>query len=352
MRELCSRLLCVGVGVMVGAVALASPAPAPLLVSPANGATNVDPDQILSWRWIDELMVNGGFDGGLSPGWYTGGSNPSLWQVYTTPTNRFATTIIPMSTLAMGQLIQDFYIPLDATSATLQWQERVWNLLPSTLIGRLRVLLFQGGGAVAKFEDATGSEAIFRPHTWVSRSADLGAYAGSSLQLVIQADTYSPAAVSSWYADVDSFTLRCEHGSTPEFQVYVGKSQVLGPSNQVGTTTSLSYWSLPLDPNSTYYWKVAAVRDSVTNYSATSWFRTGQRALPQLTVAGLTASTAILQFASLTNRFYTIEQTDALGADASWSEATVTTPGFGGTMQMEAQLPWNGVRFWRVHITP
>lgn len=271
-------------------MAAASPAPAPSLQSPLPGATNVDPDPTLSWRWIDDLISNGSFETGFSPGWYTSGTVPNIWQIYTDTTNRYgmgyrwATTYMPNLPSATGQLIQDIYIPADAVSATLQWKERIWNMLPSLpQIGRLRVMLAQGGVAVAMLEDASGAEPLFLAHTWVSRSTNVLAFAGQSLQLIVQANSYSPMAFNSWFADVDGFSFACEYFTgTPEFQVYLGNSPTLRTTNQVADTTDLSFAALPLSPSTTYYWRVAAVRDGVTNYSTTTWFRTGQRVLPQL----------------------------------------------------------------------
>jgi hypothetical protein len=337
---------------------LANPAPAPLLQSPSPGATNVDPDPTLTWRWIDDLMSNGSFESGLSPGWYAGGPNPTIWQVYTDTTNRYgmgyrwATTYMT-NVSAMGQIIQDIYVPADAASATLQWSERVWNLLPTQLLGRFRVWLAQGGVAVLLLEDATGSEPVFMPHNWVSRSTNLLAYAGQSFQLIVQADSYSPLAPMNWFADVDGFTFACEHfTSTPEFQVYVGKSSSLRSTNQVGDTTGLSFGSVPLASSTTYYWRVAAVRDSVTNYSTTAPFRTGQRVLPTLTLTGQTATGVRMSFPTHINRYYTIEQSDSVGDGAYWYD--VVSAGLGTGAPIEVEVPWSGndATFWRLRVNP
>jgi len=354
-QRLALRLSCAAlVAFLIGGtpVLLAGPAPAPLLLAPANGSAQVDPDLTFTWRWIDDLIVNGNFEAGMTPGWYTGGADSTIWQIYKTPTNQWATTLIPNSSASSGQLIQDVTIPADATSATLQWRERVWNLIPTLRIGRFRVLLYKDGGAVANLEDVSGSEPLLRSHTWVTRSTNLLAYAGSSLQIVVQADTYSPAAVNSWFADVDDFSLTCEHSATPQFQVYVDRNPALLATDQVGSTTNLSFASVALDPSSTYYWMVAAIRDGVVNYSATNRFTTGPRLLPQLSVVGLTDTTVRLQFLSRTNRYYTIEELDALSTSGTWSDATGTSPGTGTFMQMEVLRPWGGIGFWRLRLSP
>lgn len=330
----------------------AGPAPAPSLVYPPNSAVNVDPDPTLRWNWIDDLVVNGSFESGMYPGWYTAGPNGSMWQIYITTTNQWATTIIPPSTTTSARLIQDVTIPWDATSATLQWRERIWNLTPAVRLGRFRVQLYKDGGAIANLEDASGSEPVFLAHTWVTRTTNLLAYAGSNLQIVIQADTYSPAAVNSWFADVDAFSFICQHSATPEFQIFIGKSKPLGWTDQVGSTTNLIFDSAVLDSSSTYYWTVASARDGFVTYSVTNRFTTGPRVLPRLSLAGMTDFSLRFQFLSRTNRYYLIEETSELGPAAYWAEATGFWPGSGGLIQLEVGRPFFGNAFWRLRVSP
>jgi hypothetical protein len=340
--------------------AAASPAPAPLLQSPASGALNVDPDTTLSWRWVDDLMANGSFESGMTPGWYTGGANPDIWQIFTSATNawgmgyRWAGTQSPYYVSpANGQLIQDLYIPADAVSATLQWSERIINLQPYVPMARLRVMLFQGGSWVTTLEDALGSEPIFMSRNWVTRSTNLLAYAGQSLQLVVQANSYYPQAATMWWADVDGFSFTCENASaTPEFQVLLGKSSVLRATNQVGDTTALSLVAPPLDSSMTYYWRVGAVRDGVTNLSTTAHFKTGQRVLPAVTVAGVTDTGVRLSFPTRAGRNYIIEQRDGLDGTTGWYDILWVGQGTGTPMEVEVPLPWNGTAYWRLRVSP
>ncbi len=275
-----------------------------------------------------------------------------MWQIYTTSTTKWATTVIPPSTTASGQLVQDVTIPFDATSATLTWRERVWNLVPASLLGRFRVQLYKDGGNIANLEDATGSEPLFRTHTWVVRTTNLLAYAGSTLQIVVRADTYSPMAVNSWFADVDDFSFICQHSATPEFQIFISKNQPLQWTDQVGSTTNLVFDSAVLDPSSAYYWTVASARDGFVTYSVTNRFTTGPRVLPQLSLAGMTDFNVYFQFLSRTNRYYLIEETSELGPAAYWTEATGFLPGSGGLSQLTVGRPFFGNAFWRLRVSP
>jgi hypothetical protein len=333
--------------------AQASPAPAPLLQSPASGAVNVDPDPTLSWRWVDDLMVNGGFESGMSPGWSVSSEIPSIWGIVSSTTNHWAGATMPNTARATGQLIQSLDIPADAVSATLQWSERIVDMYPYSIIARLRVMLFQGGAYITTLEDAYGFEPPFASHTWVSRSADLLAYAGQSFQLVVQADSYDPRAYAAWWADVDGFSLSCEHASgPPEFQVLLGKNSVLRATNQVASTAGLSVIGPPLTPVTKYYWCVGAVRDGVTNYSATRSFTTGQRVLPRLKVLGLTNSNVQLSFPTHAGRNYTIEQRDGLNGMAGWYDVLSAGQGTGATMKVEVPLPYSDTAFWRLRVSP
>lgn len=337
----------------------ASPAPAPLPQSPAPGALNVDPDTRLTWRWVDELIANGSFESGLTPGWYVGGSNPEIWYIHTDSTNaygmgyRWASTFMPYGYQASGQLMQDVFIPADATSATLRWSERITNGMPYyfPVIGRLSVQLYQDHLPVVTLHNAYGGEPEFLSYNWVTRTTNLLAYAGQIFQLVVEADGYPPYG-QNWRAELDGFSLACEYSSAlPEFLVFLGKTSALGPTNQLGDTTALSLAPPALDSLTTYYWRVGAVRDGVTNFSATAQFTTGQRILPALTVTGVTSTSVHLSFPSRTDRYYAIEQLDALDGTASWYEILWAGQGSGTPMEVEVPVPGGSAAFWRLRVS-
>lgn len=314
---------------------------------------------MLTWRWVDDLIVNGSFETGFSPGWYTGGQYPNLWQIYTANTNAYgmgfklATTYMPNAPASNGQLIQDFYIPADAVSATLQWKVRILRFGPPGLLGRLRVLLYQGGAPVKLLDDAMGTEPQYAGFAWVSRSTNLIAFAGQSLQLVFQADGYLPRAALDWTANLDGLSFTCEYfSSLPEFQVYLGKNATLRTTNLVGSLPALSFTAPPLDPSSTYYWRIGAVRYGVTNYSSTRSFTTAQRVLPRVTATGLTPTGVRLSFPTRADRFYTIEQRDTLDNGSTWFDVLSVGFGSGAVMEVEVPFPLNDTAYWRLRITP
>lgn len=333
-----------------------SPAPAPLLLSPADGSNGVDPDPVLTWRWIDNLVDNGSFETGLSPGWQTRGANPEIWQVSTNTTDAFGmgycwlSTQIPQASSSIGQVFQDIVIPADAISATLEWKQRLWNQT-GTRIGRLRVLLYENGSASKMLDEALGTETIYTSHQWVTRSTNLMAYVGRSLQLVVQAEGFFPPAADSWHADLDGLRWTCEHSTRPDFLIYTGHSPNLGPSDLLGVTNELTFDSVALEPLSQYYWKVASVRDGVTNYSTLASFRTAQRSLPQMRVINVSDLRIQFSFMSRLNRFYTVQQIDSLDGTSTWYDSTIPQPGIGGPMVLSV-LPPGDAGFFRLRITP
>ncbi|MEI2724832.1 MAG: hypothetical protein V9H26_15185 [Verrucomicrobiota bacterium] len=215
-------------------------------------------------------------------------------------------------------------------------------------------MIFQGGVPVALLEDAMGNEAQFLGGNWVSRSTNLLAYAGQSFQLVIQANGYVALPASNfWFADLEGFTFKCEYFSAPpDFQVYIGKNATLRSTNLVTTTTELSFSALPLDSLTTYFWRVGAVRDGVTNYSNTAQFKTHQRVLPQLVVTGRTSTGILLSFPSRTNRYYTVEQRDDFNAASNWTDILSAGLGTGAAMVVELPYPSTGTAFWRLRESP
>jgi hypothetical protein len=209
-------------------------------------------------------------------------------------------------------------------------------------------MLFEGGTAVKLLEDVFGTGIPF----FTSHSTNLLAYAGRYLQLVFQADLLSPTAVGRWEAAVDGVSFVCTHGSRPDFQVLLGKSATLVPTNEIGTTTELSLSLPPLATNTTYFWKVGALRDGVTNYSSRFSFRTGARVLPSLLYKGINGSGVTLGFTTKTNRSYTIEQRDGWDPAYTWYDLLWLGPGSGGPTNVDVPLPWNDEAYWRVRVDP
>ena len=138
----------------------------------------------------------------------------------------------------------------------------------------------------------------------------------------------------------------------PEFQVLLGKTSTLWATNQIGDTTALRLAAPPLASSTTYYWSVGAVQDGVTNFSTTAHFKTGQRVLPAVTVAGVTGSGVRLSFPTRADRSYTIEQRDGLDGAAVWYDMFLVGQGTGVPMEVEVPLPANSTAFWRLRVSP
>jgi hypothetical protein len=332
-----------------------SPAPAPTLQTPANGAVNSDPDGILTWTWTDDLISNGSFETGFAPGWYAGGINPAVWSVSTMTSNtygmglRFATgAFSPSNPTNAGQLIQDITIPASATSAILAWNERIWTSLPTHPPAQFKVMLYQDGSFLNLLENNFGSSS----QSFVSRSTNLLVYAGQSLQLVFEARGISANTYQAFYADVDNVSFLCNHTSRPPFEVLLSTSSNVGPADRIGTTSALNF-SLPLlQTNTTYYWKIGAARDGVTNYSSRFSFRTGVRVLPKIVVQYSGGSSLNLAFSTKTTRSYTLEQRDGLAQGYIWYDRLSLGRGLGSSTNLTLPLPGSSAGYWRIRVDP
>ncbi len=356
----CQEVLTLVLTVLLFAIiAPAGAAPPPVLQTPIQAATNVDPDGSFTWSWTDELILNGSFESGLDSGWYTGGDHPEFWSIYTLTTNtyrmgyRFAGSEFSSPILSgAGQLIQDIYIPSDASSATLRWSSRIENMIGTAAVypARLRVMLCQGGTPIAMLEDAYRRDPGEYYGSFQKHSTNLLAFAGQYFQLVVQAELLQPIAIMRWYADVDGFSLSCQHPEMPEFQILLGKSFYLRATNQIGSTTSLSFSPPPLEPMTTYFWQVGSVRDGRTNFSSMFQFRTGQRVLPVLRHAATTPTGVQLSFNSKTNRSYTVQQRDSLEPEHDWYDVSWPGRGTGTAMMVEVPFPWSDQSYWRIRV--
>jgi hypothetical protein len=202
------------------------------------------------------------------------------------------------------------------------------------------------------FADVDGHQPEYNTLQWVSHSVDLLALAGQSFQFSVQCRRYSPAYAVQCWAEVDAFSVKCVHPSTPEFQVYLCKFGLGLSQNNIGSTTDLGFAVANLEPFTTYQWRVASVRDGITNLSAIASFKTGPSSAPKILPVQVTATGVTLQFESRADRYYAIEQSDTLAGMVSWYEIVPATPGTGATMALEAPLPASGEAYWRLRVSP
>lgn len=220
-----------------------SPAPAPALKFPANAAQNIPTDLDLGWTWTDELLINGSFEQGFVSGWSLDAGGLAAWIVFTNSDNsRFAGTSQWYQN-GSATMSQDVYVPPDATSVQLIWKDVMYpsGTIPQQYRTRLIISAVQADACLQVFEDVDGHQPEYTPLQWVSRSADLLALAGQSFQLSVQCRRYSPGFAIQCWAEVDAFSLKCVHPSTPEFQVYLCKSGSALSQSYIGSTTDLGF---------------------------------------------------------------------------------------------------------------
>ena len=336
----------------------AAPVPAPILQSPADGASAVPVASTLSWTWRDSLLVNGAFEQGLTAGWQSGGA--SVWtlsrnsdiQSGTNIAEAFSPFQSPTPSAGTGSLIQQVTLPADAVTATLNWYESLQHVpIPrSTPWPRLEVSLWLDSQTkLETLHVSYGIETEWSRFKWVRRTNDLSAYVGQTVRLVVEASKASTLeTINPW---VDGFSLLVERTDLPWFEIYLGTAVPLGPVNLIGRTNALSLNVAGLPPNTLHYWQVASVRDGVTNRSPVRSFTTEQAVLSTIDIVSRTTNRVTVGFNTRINRFYAIEQSDNLET-VTWNEVFPSTPGTGNPMM--ADLPINSVNrgFWRLRVDP
>jgi hypothetical protein len=330
----------------------AAPAPAPLLLSPPNHATNVALTTNLRWNWRDSLLLNGGFEQGLTNAWSLGGPNPNVWAVWPNSDIQSGTNVAEAFLNgfqeASGSLIQPVALPPDTTKATLTWYEALHynNRFP---LPSLEISIWSD--SLTKLETlhvSHGIEGEWNYYKWRQRTNDLTAYAGQIVQLVVQAS--NPWEGPGFIPWVDGFSLLVERATLPAFDVHLGKSLPLGPTNLVARVNALDFDVTNLRANTLYYWQVGSVRDGVTNLSAAFSFTTEQLISPSLAVVSRSADIVTVGFDTRAELFYVIEGTDNLES-VSWHEVFPSSQGTGNSTTVDLPISRLHSGYWRLRVS-
>jgi len=328
-------------------------APPPLLQWPSNQATNVPLTTTLRWSWSDSLLLNGAFEQGLTNGWRLGGPNSNIWSLVPNSDILSGTNVASawMNGLQSNScaLIQPVTIPADTTTATLTWYESL-NFIPFTPapFSSLEISLWsESQSKLQSLHVSFGFEAEWMRYKWRQRTNDLTPYKNQTVQLVVQASTPRGKDFDPW---VDGFSLLIERTTLPKFNVYLGKSLPLGPTNLVAQVNALEFGVTNLTANTPHYWQVGSVRDGVTNLSAAFNFTIKQLISPAIAVVGQSADNVTIRFDTQAELFYAIEQSDELES-VLWNEVSPPTQGTGNPRTVD--LPINRLNrvFWRLRVT-
>jgi uncharacterized protein DUF4082 len=265
-------------------VASAAP-PQPVFPNPAHGATNVPVDTQLYWGLGDqELIVNGGFEAGTLTGWTKenqGGDtfmNNGTYQPTTGigPLSPYAgtwCTITEQMAPGFVTIYQDITIPTNAQTAVLRWIDRMRNLAGG---------FFNPPGAQRYYVEArttTGTplETLYITETgdnpfseWTKRSADVRRYAGQRVRIAFVVEVQR----APFHLLLDNVSLVAQAASATRYDVYFGTNSSLGASNLVGTATNGAWTLPPLQPNTTYFWRVNTRQGTDTTIGPVWQFRT------------------------------------------------------------------------------
>jgi hypothetical protein len=261
------RIITFLAAVVLGAAPAFSAPPQPVFPNPANGATNVPVDAQLYWSLGEqELIVNGGFESGNFNGWSKenqGGDSfinngtylPMNGQGPLPPYAGGFCSTTDQNGPGFETIYQDVSIPTNATSAVLRWVDRMRNLAgaffnpPNPQRFHVQVRTLTGALLETLFVTETGDNPF---SDWTKRSADMRHYAGQRVRVAFVCDvTRAPFQLL-----LDNVSLVVQAIPATRYDVYFGTNSTLTASNLVGTASNGSWRLPPLQPATTYYWRV------------------------------------------------------------------------------------------------
>jgi hypothetical protein len=259
---------------------------APELVSPANQASQVRPPVVLEWASdYGELLENGGFETGDFRGWSNvvspDGSafiinNGSLLTAqgagpFPPISGRFEALSHPLSA-GRRELSRFVQLPAASGVMTLTWRQAIRNYAEGfNDRHQYRVELRDASGSnvlATLFRTQPGDPLLQPPE---QRQAMLNAWQGQRVQLAFVVED----SLGCLNVSVDEVSLTLLPPDPVTFEVYLGTTTNLTASHLLGTTNGKSFLvESTLQPSTTYYWRVVAVRGEERSPSAIHRFTT------------------------------------------------------------------------------
>jgi hypothetical protein len=308
--------------------------PAPFNPHPPNMSTTNPVTSVLSWSLGVgegiEYLVNGGFDAGNFNGWTTpmtnaafviddGTVDPPSGDGTTPPYQGSYSALADQVPPAFSSIYQTVALPPNAGTITLNWVDRIRNY---------NYTFDTNQQFCVEIQDTNGNvlQTVFSTQPgdipladWTPRSANLSAYAGSTVRLAFLVNA------SEDFLDVDLDSVNVS-GSTlppPTYDVYFGTNSMPGLGQYLGSTTN-TWWNLAQPPPSfvVNYWQVVARRTNQTP-GPVWWFSTQ----PTLLISNVFV---LVGNSGTTNAIFTVTLSDTNGPSASvdynTSDDTATNP--------------------------
>jgi hypothetical protein len=275
------------------------------------------------------LVINGGFENGLSP-WTASGTTAIPTVSTANPHTGSAAALLGLlsgsAPAGDSSLVQTVTVPAAGTTTLTFWYN------PQTADD-----ICSGSGCVYDWEEAqirstsgTTLASVFKSNsnskTWTKVSYDLTAYAGQTVQLWfnVHQDQSVPPDDSSMYLDDVSVTSSQATATQP-----AAPSGVIATA---GNGTATVSWTAPATGGS-----------PITGYTVTPYI--GGTAKPATTVGGTATSATVTGLANGTSYTFTVTATNAIGtgpASAASNAVTPTTPTTPGVPTNVTATPGNG----------
>lgn len=251
---------------------------------PPDQSVNVPRDTNLAWGKSDgDLIHNGSFNNGLEAwtredvgagGWAINDGTfvPESGDGPLPPLDTSGPSVLShQSGNGRHALYQDFQVPLNATTVTLSWWDRIRNHA-NAFSGdhQFRVELrnpVNNATLAVLFQTAPG-DPLFSD--WRAREVSLNAWRGQPVRLAFVAVD----GLGYLHTHLDDIRVMAVGPVSTLYDVYFGTTNEPGAAQYLGSTTQ-SQWPLPpLFPETTYYWKILAHRDSILSVGPVWQFTT------------------------------------------------------------------------------
>jgi hypothetical protein len=254
--------------------------PRPIYPNPPHLATDVAADANLFWSpGNQELIVNGDFETGNLNGWTrinvngdtfvnNGSYDPNSPDGPLPPLSGNFSTINEQTGPGSQTLYQDITIPAEATSAILSWSDRIRNHngafanTPPLQQFKVEVRNTNNVPLALIFLTEPGDEAIANV---AKRSADITGFRGQRIRIAFSSDQN----LFFFNVHLDNISVIVKSPDTT-YDVYFGTNSTLGTNQLLGATANTMWELPPLQPLTTYFWRLVA-RQGAEQTTGTVW---------------------------------------------------------------------------------
>jgi hypothetical protein len=263
--------------------------PRPIYPNPPHLSTNVAADANLSWGPGDqELIVNGNFESGNLSGWSrvnvngdtfinNGTFDPNSPDGPLPPLAGNFSTITDQTGPGSHVIYQDITIPAGTISAILSWSDRLRNFAGTFAntapLQRFKVeIRATNNTPLALIFSTEPGDAPFS--NVAKRRADITSFRGQRVRVTFTADQN----LAPFNVHLDNISVLVKSPGTT-YDVYFGTNSNPGVNEFLGNSTNTAWDLPPLQPLTTYFWRLVA-RQGTEQTPGTLWQFTTPRVGP------------------------------------------------------------------------